>query len=283
MNRLHKSGDGDIVVPQRALSVVGTSSWKVEDPDDLTVPEDHVQRMIEEGSKLIPAVRQADLPRGVVGRPPADRDEGRGRLGPRALADLQDDRPRRGRRRRGLRHDHRREGHDAPRHGRAVRRRRLRQARDRGSLPHARDRAAPPRRGVHPGGRWHERRDADHAPGPRVPVQAGRRRAPLRRVRRPGDRAQHRARRAPLDPAAPRPLARAPALVLPRLVRHLRRARERPRGARVRHGALRRLGRHRDGRAAREPPRPERRGVRHDAVLRAVPRRRTRTSARASS
>ncbi len=57
INRLHKSGDGDIVVPQRALSVVGTSSWVVEDPDDLPVPADHVERMFTEGAKLIPAVR----------------------------------------------------------------------------------------------------------------------------------------------------------------------------------------------------------------------------------
>jgi glycerol-3-phosphate dehydrogenase len=56
LNRLHASGDGDIVVPQRALSIVGTSSWVVEDPEDLDVPEDHVARMVEEGSKLIPAV-----------------------------------------------------------------------------------------------------------------------------------------------------------------------------------------------------------------------------------
>ena len=59
INRLHSSGDGDIVVPQRALSVIGTSSWVVEDPDDLGVPADHVQRMIDEGSVLVPAVREA--------------------------------------------------------------------------------------------------------------------------------------------------------------------------------------------------------------------------------
>ena len=59
VNRMHRSGDGDIVVPQRALSVVGTSSWTVEDPEELGVPEDHVQRMVEEGTKLIPAVAQA--------------------------------------------------------------------------------------------------------------------------------------------------------------------------------------------------------------------------------
>jgi glycerol-3-phosphate dehydrogenase len=56
INRMHKSGDGDIVLPQRALSVVGTSSWVVEDPDDLGVPADHVARMYSEGAKLIPAV-----------------------------------------------------------------------------------------------------------------------------------------------------------------------------------------------------------------------------------
>jgi glycerol-3-phosphate dehydrogenase len=61
INRLHKSGDGDIVVPQRGLSVVGTSSWTVEDPDDLGLPEDHVQKMYEEGAKLIPAVKQAEF------------------------------------------------------------------------------------------------------------------------------------------------------------------------------------------------------------------------------
>jgi glycerol-3-phosphate dehydrogenase len=61
VNRMHKSGDGDIVVPQRALSIVGTSSWTVENPDDLDVPEDHVAKMVEEGSKLIPAVRQAEF------------------------------------------------------------------------------------------------------------------------------------------------------------------------------------------------------------------------------
>jgi glycerol-3-phosphate dehydrogenase len=59
INRMHKSGDGDIVVPQRGLSIIGTSSWVVEDPDELPVPEDHVERMYVEGSKLIPALRDA--------------------------------------------------------------------------------------------------------------------------------------------------------------------------------------------------------------------------------
>jgi glycerol-3-phosphate dehydrogenase len=61
VNRLHPAGDGDIVVPLRGLSVVGTSSWVAADPDDLDVPEDHVRRMYEEGAKLIPAVATAEF------------------------------------------------------------------------------------------------------------------------------------------------------------------------------------------------------------------------------
>jgi glycerol-3-phosphate dehydrogenase len=59
VNRLHAAGDGDIVVPQRALSIVGTSAWTVEDPDDLEVPDEHVQAMYREGAKLVPAVASA--------------------------------------------------------------------------------------------------------------------------------------------------------------------------------------------------------------------------------
>jgi glycerol-3-phosphate dehydrogenase len=59
INHLHKSGDGDIVLPQRRLSVIGTSSWVVEDPDDLQVPEDHVERMYAGGALLLPAVAGA--------------------------------------------------------------------------------------------------------------------------------------------------------------------------------------------------------------------------------
>src|SRR6266508_3922526 len=51
----------DIVLPQRALSVVGTSAWVVTDPDDLDVPEEHVQAMYREGARLVPAVATADF------------------------------------------------------------------------------------------------------------------------------------------------------------------------------------------------------------------------------
>ena len=97
VNRLHASGDGDIVVPQRALSVVGTSSWVVEDPDDLGVPEDHVRADVRRGREADPRRPRRAVPRRVVGRPAARsarEDDADSRA--RALADLQDDRPRRG-------------------------------------------------------------------------------------------------------------------------------------------------------------------------------------------
>lgn len=59
VNHLAPSSDGDIIVPIRGLAVVGTTSWVVDDPDDLGLPPDHVQRMWDKGAELIPAVAQA--------------------------------------------------------------------------------------------------------------------------------------------------------------------------------------------------------------------------------
>lgn len=58
-NRLAPSGDGDIIVPQRALSVIGTTSWYTDDPDRLGLPEDHIQMMYEKGGEMIPALKTA--------------------------------------------------------------------------------------------------------------------------------------------------------------------------------------------------------------------------------
>ncbi|MCR6493197.1 FAD-dependent oxidoreductase [Cellulomonas sp. P24] len=61
VNRLHPSGDGDIVLPQRGLCVIGTSSWVVDDPDELHLPEDHIRTMFEQGARLVPAVAGAEM------------------------------------------------------------------------------------------------------------------------------------------------------------------------------------------------------------------------------
>ena len=84
INRLNKPGDGDIVVPQRTTSIVGTTSWTVEDPDHIPIPEDHVERMLQCGEALLSGFLSAGV-RGVfaVARPlvgsrgDADRADGR--------------------------------------------------------------------------------------------------------------------------------------------------------------------------------------------------------------
>lgn len=55
-NRLNKPGDGDIIVHHRGTSVVGTTSWVVEDPDKVRAPEEHIRLMIKRGSELAPVV-----------------------------------------------------------------------------------------------------------------------------------------------------------------------------------------------------------------------------------
>lgn len=83
INRMTPSGDGDIIVPQRGLSVIGTSSWVVDDPDNLGLPEDHIQKMYDEGAKMIPSVRDAPFraawsaARPLIGPRSADADTGR--------------------------------------------------------------------------------------------------------------------------------------------------------------------------------------------------------------
>jgi glycerol-3-phosphate dehydrogenase len=57
INRLHPAGEGDIIVPQRRLSLLGTSAWLAQDPDDIDVPPSHVERIIELTARLLPEVR----------------------------------------------------------------------------------------------------------------------------------------------------------------------------------------------------------------------------------
>ncbi|MGB3716211.1 MAG: FAD-dependent oxidoreductase [Candidatus Promineifilaceae bacterium] len=83
INRLAPSGDGDIIVPQRGLSVIGTTSWVVEDPDDLGLPKDHIQKMFDEGGKMIPLVKEVPFraawaaARPLIGARKAEIDTGR--------------------------------------------------------------------------------------------------------------------------------------------------------------------------------------------------------------
>jgi glycerol-3-phosphate dehydrogenase len=65
INRLNLPADGDIVVPQRTTSIIGTTSWPVTDPDRIPIPQPHVERMLAQGQALLPAMGQVAL-RGVM-------------------------------------------------------------------------------------------------------------------------------------------------------------------------------------------------------------------------
>jgi glycerol-3-phosphate dehydrogenase len=59
INRLNKPGDGDIVLPQRRMVVVGTTSFEVTDLDYVPVVEEQAKLMFERGSELVPGIATA--------------------------------------------------------------------------------------------------------------------------------------------------------------------------------------------------------------------------------
>ncbi len=65
INKLAPADDGDIIVPQRNTSILGTTSWTVEDLEDLPIPSGHIEMIFKVAEQLIPSVRQAGL-RGVM-------------------------------------------------------------------------------------------------------------------------------------------------------------------------------------------------------------------------
>jgi glycerol-3-phosphate dehydrogenase len=59
VNRCQMPTDGDIIVPIRTVSVIGTTDQHTDDPDDHTVLQDEVDAMLDDGEKLVPGFRQA--------------------------------------------------------------------------------------------------------------------------------------------------------------------------------------------------------------------------------
>jgi len=59
VNRCQMPTDGDIIVPIRTVSVIGTTDVHTEDPDDHTVNQSEVDAMLDDGEKLVPGFRAA--------------------------------------------------------------------------------------------------------------------------------------------------------------------------------------------------------------------------------
>jgi glycerol-3-phosphate dehydrogenase len=59
INRLNTPGDGDILLPQRRMVVIGTTSFEVQELDYVPIAEEQIALMVERGAELVPALRQA--------------------------------------------------------------------------------------------------------------------------------------------------------------------------------------------------------------------------------
>ena len=64
VNRLAPAGDGDILIPQRRMVVIGTTSYEVEDPDYIPVLDDQVEEMFRQAVFLVPGVKDTKM-RGI--------------------------------------------------------------------------------------------------------------------------------------------------------------------------------------------------------------------------
>ena len=64
INRLCPPADGDIILPQRRMMVIGTTSFEVSDLDYIPVFEEQIQQMYDAAVHLIPSVAQTNQ-RGV--------------------------------------------------------------------------------------------------------------------------------------------------------------------------------------------------------------------------
>jgi glycerol-3-phosphate dehydrogenase len=75
VNRCDMPADGDILVPIRTVSVVGTTDMLVADPDDWSITREEIDQMITAGENLVPGFREARALRVWGGVRPLYQDE----------------------------------------------------------------------------------------------------------------------------------------------------------------------------------------------------------------
>jgi glycerol-3-phosphate dehydrogenase len=86
INLLALPDDGDIIVPQRNTSILGTTSWTINAPDDIPVPDEHVRRLLELAEWMVPGASRVPV-RGVMAaaRPLVKDPSGQGRSASRGF------------------------------------------------------------------------------------------------------------------------------------------------------------------------------------------------------
>jgi glycerol-3-phosphate dehydrogenase len=75
INRCTMPADGDILVPIRTVSVIGTTDIRAADPDEIPVTQDEVDQMLDDGERLVPGFRDARALRVWAGVRPLFQDE----------------------------------------------------------------------------------------------------------------------------------------------------------------------------------------------------------------
>jgi glycerol-3-phosphate dehydrogenase len=75
INRCAMPADGDILVPIRTVSVIGTTDIRSTDPDELPVTQEEVDQMLDDGERLVPGLRRARALRVWAGVRPLWQDE----------------------------------------------------------------------------------------------------------------------------------------------------------------------------------------------------------------
>jgi glycerol-3-phosphate dehydrogenase len=61
VSRLRHPSDGDIAVPQRGLTIIGSTQRVTDDPDSLLPPREEVERLLADGAALVPAFAGAQV------------------------------------------------------------------------------------------------------------------------------------------------------------------------------------------------------------------------------
>jgi len=78
INRCRPPSDGDIIVPNHTVSILGTTSIRSEDVENFDVTPSEVSLLMREASKLIPSVRESRLIRAYAGIRPLFQSEEKG-------------------------------------------------------------------------------------------------------------------------------------------------------------------------------------------------------------
>jgi glycerol-3-phosphate dehydrogenase len=81
INRCTMPADGDILVPVRTVSVIGTTDIHSADPDEIPVTQQEVDQMLDDGERLVPGFRDARALRVWAGVRPLFQDPKAGAVG----------------------------------------------------------------------------------------------------------------------------------------------------------------------------------------------------------